>query len=63
MNYRIMLKGFVEKFYNLIFADEDAAEKIPYGNKLFMFWFSVISFLIVAVLIGLDIAQNISENI
>lgn len=58
-----MNKSLVEKFYALIFADEGDEKQVPYANKVFMFWFSLIAFLVVAVLIGLDIAENISQNL
>ena len=58
-----MLRSTIEKFYNFLFLDEDQEEEVPFANKAFMFYFSIIVFLVVVVLIGLDIAENISENL
>lgn len=58
-----MLKNTIEKFYAFLFADENQGEEVPYANKAFMFYFSITVFIIIAVLIGLDIAENIKENL
>jgi len=58
-----MLKNAIEKFYNLLFLDENQEHEVPYANKAFMFYFSLILFMIIVVLIGLDIAENIRENL
>lgn len=55
-----MFRTQVEKFYSLIFSDDEQEEKIPYANKAFMFYFSIITFVIAAILIGKDIADNIN---
>ena len=59
----MMLRSTIEKFYDFVFSDEDQKEEVPYTNKAFMFYFSIAAFIVVAVLIGLDIAENISENL
>lgn len=55
------MKRIIEKFYDSIFLDKTSEEEVPYANKRFMFWFSVISFSIVLFFIIKDIVQNIAE--
>lgn len=54
------MKKVIVKFYDKIFLDEDAkSEEVPYGNKLFMFWFSMISFMVVMFFIAKEVVKNI----
>jgi len=55
------MKGLIEKFYDKIFADPERGEEVPYANKKFMFWFSIVSFTIVLFFIVKDIVQNIQR--
>lgn len=55
------MKAFIEKFYDKIFADEEREEEVPYANKKFMFYFTIILSTIVLVLIVKDIVENIQE--
>lgn len=58
-----MLRNTIEKFYAFLFMDEDQKEDVPFANKAFMFYFSTIAFIVVIILIGLDIAENIRESL
>jgi hypothetical protein len=55
------MKKVIEKFYDALFLDKEKADEVPYANKKFMFWFSVISFSVVLFFIMKDILQNIAE--
>ncbi|MFQ3212980.1 MAG: hypothetical protein ACJAT1_002189 [Marivirga sp.] len=55
------MKTVIEKFYNALFLGEEKADEVPYANKKFMFWFSVISFSVVLFFIIKDILQNIAQ--
>jgi hypothetical protein len=55
-----MLKSAIIKFYDAIFLDDKhKSEEIPYGNKVFMFWFSLASFSIVGFFIVKEVLKNI----
>lgn len=53
------MRKTVEKFYGWLFADKESDEAVPYANKRFMFWFSIISFAIVLFFIIKDVVKNI----
>jgi len=55
------MRQLIEKFYEKIFADPDENEKVPYANKKFMFWFSIISFAVVLFFIIKDVVKNIQN--
>jgi hypothetical protein len=57
------MKKLIEKFYSLIFEDkeEEPKEEVPYANKVFMFYFSIIVSLVVLILIIGDIIKNIEK--
>ena len=55
-----MFRSQIEKFYSLIFSDDENSESVPYANKVFMFYFSITAFAIVVLLIAIDIAENVS---
>lgn len=55
------MKRLIEKYYNKLFRDADQTEEVPYGNKQFFFWFSLISFGIVLFFIIKDIIKNIEK--
>ena len=56
------MKKIITKFYSLIFEDkENQEEEVPYANKVFMFYFSIIVSLIVIILIVNDIVKNIQK--
>ena len=57
------MKKLIEKFYSLIFEDKEDTEKeeVPYANKVFMFYFSLIVSIVVLILIIGDIVKNIQK--
>jgi hypothetical protein len=56
------MKKIITKFYSLIFEDkENQEEEVPYANKVFMFYFSIIVSLVVIILIVNDIIKNIQK--
>lgn len=55
------MRKVIEKFYDGIFLDKENPSEVPYANKKFMFWFSVISFSIVLFFIIKDIVHNIQS--
>lgn len=55
------MRKTIEKFYNWLFADKKSEEDVPYANKRFMFWFSIISFAIVLFFIVKDVVKNIQN--
>lgn len=55
------MKKIIEKFYDKIFADEEEKEVVPYANKVFMFYFSIVIASVIVVLITLDIIKNIKQ--
>ncbi|MBK6263419.1 hypothetical protein JKA74_00115 [Marivirga sp. S37H4] len=55
------MRAIIEKFYDKLFADKEDSEEVPYANKKFMFWFSLISFAIVLFFIIKDVVRNIQN--
>ncbi|WKK77798.2 hypothetical protein QYS49_12325 [Marivirga salinae] len=55
------MRKTIEKFYGWLFADKENDEEVPYANKRFMFWFSIISFAIVLFFIVKDVVKNIQN--
>ncbi|MGM0580440.1 MAG: hypothetical protein ACQETL_07160 [Bacteroidota bacterium] len=55
------MRKTIEKFYGWLFADKEREEEVPYANKRFMFWFSIISFAIVLFFIIKDVVKNIQN--
>ena len=55
------MRPLTEKFYHCLFADTENSEEIPYSNKKFMFWFSLISFSVVLFFIIKDVVKNIQN--
>ncbi len=55
------MRPIIEKFYNALFADKETEEEVPYANKKFMFWFSIISFSVVLFFIIKDVVKNIQN--
>ncbi len=55
------MKKIIEKFYAFIFADKEDEEPVPYSNKVFMFYFSIIITSVVLFLIVEDILRNIEK--
>lgn len=54
------MRKVIEKFYDWLFLDEKTnKEDIPYGNKAFMFWFSIVAFATVIFFIARDVLGNI----
>ncbi|MDN4164335.1 hypothetical protein QWY31_02415 [Cytophagales bacterium LB-30] len=58
------LQGIIEKFYAKVFEDPETkdTEPVPYANKRFMFWFSLVLFAVVLALIIKDIIHNIQSQ-
>ena len=55
------MKQIIEKFYQKLFMDENSEEEVPFSNKRFMFWFSIISFAVVLFFIVKDVLKNIQN--
>ncbi|HYG37821.1 MAG TPA: hypothetical protein VD908_04345 [Cytophagales bacterium] len=57
------MKRIIEKFYGFIFAEKDDKEatEVPYANKVFMFYFTIIVTAVVLFLIIADIVKNIEK--
>jgi len=55
------MRKTIEKFYGWLFADKENDEEVPYANKRFMFWFSIISFAVVLFFIIKDVVKNIQN--
>ncbi len=55
------MRPIIEKFYGWIFSDKESEEEVPFANKKFMFWFSIISFAIVLFFIIRDVVKNIQN--
>tara|TARA_R100000152_G_C6754661_1_gene178370 strand:+ start:1084 stop:1260 length:177 start_codon:yes stop_codon:yes gene_type:complete len=53
------MRKTIEKFYGWLFADKENDGEVPYANKRFMFWFSIISFAVVLFFIIKDVVKNI----
>lgn len=56
-----MMRKTIEKFYDWLFAEKESGEEVPYANKRFMFWFSIISFAVVLFFIIKDVVKNIQN--
>jgi hypothetical protein len=57
------MRSIIERFYDWIFSDPERKEEVPYANKRFMFWFSIVSFSVVLFFIILDIVKNIQNTL
>ncbi len=55
------MRKTIEKFYDWLFADKETEEEVPFANKRFMFWFSIVSFAIVLFFILKDVVTNIQN--
>ncbi len=57
------MKRVIEKFYGWIFEDKDQpdAEPVPYANKVFMFYFTIIVSAVALFLVVQDILKNIEK--
>lgn len=57
------MRTTIEKFYHSFFAEAEQDQAVPFANKAFMFYFSIITFLLATIFISLDIAKNIQANL
>jgi hypothetical protein len=55
------MQKIIEKFYAILFENKESKESVPYANKAFMFYFSIVSFSVVLYFIIKDILNNILE--
>ncbi|WKV10690.1 hypothetical protein [Marivirga harenae] len=55
------MRKTIEKFYDWLFANKENDEVVPFANKRFMFWFSIISFAVVLFFIIKDVVRNIQN--